>query len=319
MLFENIYKEFLKYAEKRHKKQGFYTLTHDFKLHILPYFKEMDIRDIRRVDILNWQDYILEKKFSSSFNTKLQYELSSFLKFCCEKDFLEKNVVLEVERFKDKCEKTLHNVYTLKEFRKFRRGLNNNIYKQFFNFQFFCGTRCGEALALKFSDIKGLQIDITKNLQRRGPREIDTPKNKSSIRTIKISILTYLRLLKLNIHYNLKFGDGDDYFVFGGPKPLAPTTIDRYKHNACLKTNMKEITVHEFRHSYITRQIHKNVPIDVVSRSVGHSKISTTVDIYLHEEKRPQSDLLSGLDFYTLTHNFKKLINLFKSISTFKS
>lgn len=49
---------------------------------------------------------------------------------------------------------------------------------------------------------------------------------------------------------------------------------------------MQEITQHEFRHSYATRLIHKGVPIDYVSRSMGHSKVSMTCDVYLHQEKR---------------------------------
>ena len=77
----------------------------------------------------------------------------------------------------------------------------------------------------------------------------------------------------------------NDYFIYCGLKPLAPTTIDRYKKEAYTKAKLPSITQHEFRHSYATRRIHKNVPIDVVSRSMGHSKVSTTLDIYLHQEK----------------------------------
>ena len=75
---------------------------------------------------------------------------------------------------------------------------------------------------------------------------------------------------------------GFDFFIFGGIKPLAPTTIDRHKLNACNKANLKPITQHEFRHSYATRNIHKRVPIDKVSKSMGHSTVSMTVDVYLH-------------------------------------
>lgn len=31
--------------------------------------------------------------------------------------------------------------------------------------------------------------------------------------------------------------------------------------------------------------IHKKVPIDYVSRSMGHSQVSMTLDVYLHNEK----------------------------------
>ncbi|MBQ7136520.1 MAG: tyrosine-type recombinase/integrase [Bacilli bacterium] len=73
--------------------------------------------------------------------------------------------------------------------------------------------------------------------------------------------------------------------MFGGIKPLAPTTIDRYKKIAYTKANLPNITQHEFRHSYATRNIYKKVPIDIVSRSMGHSKVSTTLDVYLYQEK----------------------------------
>ena len=94
--------------------------------------------------------------------------------------------------------------------------------------------------------------------------------------------------------YLRKYGSfSDDYFVFGGLKPLAPTTIDRYKKEAYIKAKLPCITQHEFRHSYATRKIHKNVPIDVVSRSMGHSKVSTTLDIYLHQEKNTMNVFFS--------------------------
>lgn len=49
----------------------------------------------------------------------------------------------------------------------------------------------------------------------------------------------------------------NDFFVFGGQKPLSTTTVDRHKKKACKKAHMKEITQHEFRHSYTIRMIHK--------------------------------------------------------------
>jgi len=52
---------------------------------------------------------------------------------------------------------------------------------------------------------------------------------------------------------------------------------------------MREITQHEFRHSYTTRQLRKGVPIDSISKSMGHSNTSTTLNIYSHNEKRTLS------------------------------
>ena len=54
--FENAYEEFKIYARNRHKKQGFYNLTHDFTNKVLPYFKCKNIYDITKTDILRWQN-----------------------------------------------------------------------------------------------------------------------------------------------------------------------------------------------------------------------------------------------------------------------
>ena len=144
---------------------------------------------------------------------------------------------------------------------------------------YFYGTRPSEAMALRFSDLDGFKVYIRHNLQRKGKRELDTPKNQSSMRTIKISLLMKIRIWILKKHYG---NNNYDYFIFGGSKPLAPTTIDRYKKNACISANLYTITQHEFRHSYATRMINKRKPINKVSKSMGHSSISMTLDIYTH-------------------------------------
>lgn len=282
MSFEKAYENYLVYASNRHKKQGFDTIAKNFKLHILPYFKDKNIKDITKLDIINWENNILELNFSNNFNRNLYYEFSAFFRYCIYCDYLSENVILQVPKFKKKIENKKHNVYTLKEFLKFRRNIDNYVIKQYFNFMYFYGTRPSEAMALRFSDLENNLIHINHSIQRKGNRELDTPKNQSSIRTIKINFLTIFRFMILKRMYLKKYGSRVDYFIFGGIKPLAPTTIDRHKLNACNKANLKPITQHEFRHSYATRMIHKKTPIDIVSKSMGHSTISMTVDVYLH-------------------------------------
>lgn len=283
MNFEEVYEDFKIYVQKRHKKQGFITIDQDFSNHVLPYFKGRNINSLTKIDIIDWQNKILDKNFSNKYNAKLYYVFSSFIKYCMFYSYVEDNIVLQVGPFQKKIENKQHTTYTLNEFRKFRFFIEKEEIKQYFNFMYFCGTRPSEAMALRFSDLEGRKIHIRHSIHRKGDRELDTPKNQSSIRTIKISYLMQYRLLKLKKIYDSKYGVGNDYFIFGGIKPLAPTTIDRYKKRAYEKARLTNITQHEFRHSYATRMIHKNIPIDYVSRSMGHSKVSTTLDVYLHQ------------------------------------
>lgn len=287
MLFEEVYEEYKRYVQKRHKKQGFVTITQDFNNHVLPYFKGFNIKSITKIDVMNWQDKILDKNFSNKYNAKVYYVFSSFMKYCHCCSYIENNIVLEVGPFQKKIEKKSHVVYTIWQFRLFRFKLRNYIIKQYFNFMYFYGPRPSETMALRFSDKEKRIIHINHSIHRKGDRDLDTPKNQSSIRSFKISWLMCFRIWRLKRMYIKKYGDCDyDYFIFGGNKPLAPTTIDRHKKEAYKKAHLKAITQHEFRHSYATRMIHKKTPIDVVSRKLGHSRVSTTMDVYVHQEKK---------------------------------
>jgi len=286
MSFEKAYENFKIYADKRHKKQSFITIDQDFNKHILPYFIGKNINELTKLDIIDWQNKILEKNFSNNFNSKLYFIFNSFIKYCVCCSYLDENIVSQVGTFNKKIEIKKHTTYTLRQFRKFRLYLNDFVIKQFFNFMYFYGTRPSEAMALRFLDLKYNYIYIRHSIHRKGNRDLDTPKNQSSIRIIKINLLMLFRIWLLKKLYIKKYGAfSNDYFIFGGLKPLAPTTIDRHKEIAYRKANLPSITQHEFRHSYATRKIHKKVPIDLVSRSMGHSKVSTTLDIYLHQEK----------------------------------
>lgn len=279
MTFTEVKKDYLIYASNRHKKQGYIMITQNIDNYILPYFADRDISTLTKLDIIQWQDIIFAKNYTNSFNALLYYTFNDFIKYCMLCDYLKENIVTEVGPFKKKIEYRPHNTYTIWQFRWFRFHLDNFVIKQYFNFMYFYGPRPSEAMGLRFSDLDGLKVHIRYSLHRKGKRLLDTPKNRSSVRTIKISPLCWFRIWLLKRYYgNCNY----DYFVFGGQKPLSPTTIDRHKKNACNKCGMRPITQHEFRHSFATRMISKGKPINYVSKTMGHSNPSTTLEIYTH-------------------------------------
>ena len=119
--FLDAYNEYKEYAKNRHKKQGFQTHIRNIENHILPYFKNVkNISLLQPKDIVAWQNIIIEKNFTNSFNNSLFYAFSSFLEFCKLYNYIEKNVVLEVKNLKKKIEYKEHHVYRLFEFIWFR-------------------------------------------------------------------------------------------------------------------------------------------------------------------------------------------------------
>lgn len=318
MGFEEAYEEFKIYASKRHKKESFGSLTRDFNCKILPYFKDRDIYDLSEKDILRWKDELLSFDYSKKYLSKIYYVFSIFFDFCCLYYDIEKNIVRNVGNFKVQPKKKNSDFYTLKEFEIFISGFDNIIYKSFFILMFFTGTRPSEAMALKFSDVKNGYLSINKSIERRGNRDLCTTKNVYSVRDIVLCKRVLKCVLELKKYYTVKYGKfSEDYFIFGGVKPLSGTSIDRYKLKACEIANIRPITQHQFRHSYATHLISNGIPINTVSKLLGHSNVDTTARVYIHQDLTQEKRVLSTLNshtfsFISLTRDFKRKLSIIK-------
>lgn len=322
MSFTEAYEEFKIYSKNRYKKQGFDNLVYDFNYKVLPYFKGYDIFDISKKDILRWQDTILTFNYSNSYNKRLYFVFNAFLDYCVLYYDLPFNMLRQIGPFKKKIEKKKTDFYTYKDFNNFIKGVHIDIYRLFFTFMFLTGARPSEAMALKFSNIKGNYVYFEYNIQRKGKRELDTLKTKSSENYVLLCRRLKKELLKLQKSYIKKYGNTNyDYFVFGGLKPLAPTSIDRYKAKACMERNIRPITQHQFRHSFATNLISKGIPLNVVSRLLRHNDITTTTKFYIHQDLAQEKRVLRTLNsvynlFNNLVYDFKQL-HLLKHFTMF--
>ena len=150
------------------------------------------------------------------------------------------------------------------------------------------GMRIGEVCALTWEDIdtdNGV-ISVNRTIQRiyvieDGSRKteliLDTPKTKNSIREIPIS-KDLLRILK-----PFKKIVNPSFFVLtNDAKPTEPRTYRSYYKNLMRELKMPELKFHGLRHSFATRCIESNCDYKTVSVLLGHSNISTTLNLYVH-------------------------------------
>ncbi|NII82084.1 MULTISPECIES: tyrosine-type recombinase/integrase [unclassified Pedobacter] len=167
------------------------------------------------------------------------------------------------------------------------------------------GIRIGEVCALTWEDIdtdNGV-INVSKTIQRiylveDGIRKteliLDTPKTKNSIREIPMSrdLLKMLKPFK-------KIVNSSFFVLTNDAKPTEPRTYRAYYKNLMKSLNMPELKFHGLRHSFATRCIESNCDYKTVSVLLGHSNITTTLNLYVHpnleQKKKAIDQMFKGL------------------------
>ena len=132
----------------------------------------------------------------------------------------------------------------------------------------------------------------------------DMTKDKSSFRTLPLSDATVDMLLKMKQRQEkmkLLFGNRynhefDDYFyVFENGDLVKPNWV-----TACFKrllddNNMPHIRFHDLRHSCVTLLCHQGVPMEDISKWLGHSNLLTTEQVYAHYDDMKKGSALKAL------------------------
>lgn len=291
---ERAYFNYIEYAKLHLKPTTILNIERKFKLHIIPYIGNLNIYEFSEDNYLYWQRCIRNLDYSKSFNKAIQSLLKNFFDYLSLLYKID-NIPKKVKDFTtyNNVKKSDIDVLKYKDFKKFIKGTKKDIlYNTLFEFLYFTGVRKGELLALNWNDLNKRYISISKTITKEffnGKRIITDPKTKNSIRTIKLDYKTYRKLLKLKKYYiKTDKNFNSNYFIFGGSKPIATTTLDRKKNYYFDKANLKRIRIHDFRHSHATLLYKNKCDIKLIQQRLGHSNIDTTLNTYVHfgNEKR---------------------------------
>lgn len=168
------------------------------------------------------------------------------------------------------------------------------------------GIRIGELSGLKWGDfdmetgqffiqrtvsrIRNLNAESTENTESipRTILNIGPPKTPSSMRRIPLpSFLT--ELLRTQAQHP------DCFILTGTGNCMEPRTIQK-RYSKCLKEcHLPYLNFHSLRHSFATLGIQKGVDYRSLSEILGHSSVTTTLNIYAHSDmnrKRQCMELL---------------------------
>lgn len=145
--------------------------------------------------------------------------------------------------------------------------------------------RRSELIGLMWDDIDPVNkiIHIQRAVtQTTGKIIIGDPKSETSNRYIPISdsLISIINLIPRKSQY-----------VFSGNSPDEPIKphsyadkFERFMEKASRELNIPKLTPHELRHTYGTLLREKGVDIYTIQKVMGHSDVSVTADVYIHND-----------------------------------
>ena len=178
--------------------------------------------------------------------------------------------------------------FTYDEFKKFISIEEDIRWVCIFEILYYCGLRRGELRGLQWKDIdlEKRTLSVSKQITDRNGSikntQFSLPKTRGSIRTLKMPQKLTDDLLKYKNELQKFSLFNDDYFVAGDMLPICSNTLTEHKNQNCKLAGVKQIRIHDFRHSCASLLINKGANIQVVAKYLGHTKIEETLKTYAH-------------------------------------
>ena len=270
--------------------------------HLLPELGEQE--EVSEEDVQSFVNQKLEAGLSQKTVRDILVVLKMILRFGAKRGYWPSrqiDIIFPTERERQDIE-----VLTLANQRQLMSYVKEHF--TFLNLGIFiclnAGLRIGEVCALQWDDIDVTAgvIRVSKTIQRiylvDGDEKyteliIDKPKTKNSIREIPMTrdLLSLVRPLK-------KIVRGDFYVLTNAANPTEPRTYRSYFNKLQKELGLPKMRFHGLRHSFATRCIESKCDYKTVSVLLGHSNISTTLNLYVHpnmEQKKKCIDTMGKM------------------------
>ena len=272
------------------------------------FYKYLSPIENKKINDLNIQDYnklkleIKKLPYTIEYKNDILNLLKRIIKYSKKYYNTNDSLLSFIENFKNV--NTIRKemiFFTLEEYKKFDNVIENFMHHTFFEVLFYLGLRQGECQALTWNDIdleKGaLKVTKTLTTKIKGQKWlISSPKTKSSTRILPLTEKLTEDLNKLKLEAKKYKDYSDNWFVFGNALPFPETTIQVNKNKYCKIAGVKQIRIHDFRHSCASLLINQGASIILVSKWLGHSNTAITLNTYTHLYKSELDEMINILN-----------------------
>lgn len=292
MTFGDFLEVYYEDMEARLKEHTMISKKYVIDLKVLPYFKDMKLSDIKASTVRKWQNELMKKNYSDTYLKSINNQLSAILNHAVRFYELKSNPCRKAGSM-GKGQADDMEFWTKEEFDTFiEHMMDKHTSYLAFSTLYWTGMRIGELLALTPADddINKKTISITKSYQRLKSRDVITePKTQKSKRTI--SIPSFL------------VADYEDYFtriynfdvnsrIFNVTKGYLSSEMRR----GVKESGVKKIRLHDLRHSHASHLIELGFTPVAIAERLGHEKVETTLNTYVHLYPNKQNEIADKLD-----------------------
>lgn len=264
--------------------------THKFYLTTMKKIKnngsDIPLNKINANYILNLLDDISNS--NNNYNTHLSC-IKSILKILYRLDYIDDIMFLDKIQKKKVAIKEEVKYLEQKEIDQILKELEDYpYYKNIVEFLVNTGLRFGELLALTYDDVEDNILTISKTVNC--DRGINSPKTKCSNRKISLNqkcmnILEEQKILKANRKIICKTYN-DNNLIF-------PSSLGNYISTSHFRYELKKLVsikfkLHTLRHTHASLCIDKGIPVEYISKRLGHEDTKITQEIYIHKTEAAQ-------------------------------
>lgn len=285
--------EFIEYWLKYKSTRCEYTTIYGYQNivynYIIPHIGKVVLKQLQPHHIIEYMDSVSKEGLSNNTIKKHYDLLKSVMKQAVLEDKVAYNVIDKVEP--PKIEKKEMSFYTAEELVILldiiatKPALDIAVH-----IAAYTGLRREEILGLKWDcvDFDHSVILIKKAITKAGSQVIEkSPKTKNSYRKISISDYLSEKLMeykKIQVR-NAKLFEKPEYeYIFCKPNGelYHVNYISTLFKNVIEQYNLKPLRFHDLRHTFTSIAQEQGISIFEISKTLGHSTISTTSNIYTH-------------------------------------
>jgi len=247
--------------------------------HLLPYWRDWRLRDIGRQDVQQWVADRFRRQLGWQTVRNAWTLLSGILETAVEYGYLSTNPARGV-KFPEKELKEAPVLFTAEDFTKLLEQLDEP-YRTMARLIALTGLRIGELLAVRWQCLD-LEIGTLSVRESVYEGKFQSPKTRKSRRTIPLGPQSILWLREHRLRATRIAAD-DLLFGNRSGKPLRESKLLRnVLQPAAERAGLGRVTWHQFRHIHSSLLNDLRVPVKIAQEQLGHSSISTTLNIYTH-------------------------------------